>query len=112
MARILYIEDNEGVRNCTELMLKRAGHSVLSRIDTYKVDQISEIWCPDLVITDHDLGEGKETGLDAAIRLKADGVNVVMLSGNDDALKGAREVDIPFFMKPCVIRTLLDEVEI
>lgn len=112
MAKIIYIEDDESVRNCTTIMLKRKGHSVLPRRDTYNVDQIAEIWSPDLVITDHNLGDDKETGLKAALRLKDAGVNVVMLSGNDDAMKGAREADIPFFMKPYVISKLLDEMEI
>lgn len=109
--RILYIEDDERVRKCTELMLKRLGHTVISRIDTEKVCTIADIWKPDLVIIDHDLGEGKEKGLQCALRLKDVKVNVVMMSGNHDALKGARDADIPFFMKPYVISNLLDEVK-
>lgn len=112
MARILYIEDDESVRECTETMLRRLGHSVISRVDAEKVTPLVDIWKPDLVIIDHDLGEGKEKGLQVALRLKADKVNVVMLSGNDEALSGATRADIPFFMKPCLISDLMDEVEI
>ncbi len=112
MARILYIEDDEGMRNCVELVLKRRHHTVISRVDTEKVCAIADIWKPDLVITDHDLGEGKEKGLQLALRLKAAKVNIVMLSGNDEALSGAKRADIPFFMKPCLIGDLLDEMEI
>lgn len=108
--RILYIEDDESVSNCTEMMLKRLGHTVITRIDTEKADTLVDIWNPDLVITDHDLGEGKEKGLQCALRLKADKVNVVMLSGNNDAMSGAKRADIPFFMKPCHIGGMLDEV--
>ena len=112
MARILYIEDDEKVRQCTTLMLKRADHSVLPRIDTDKINALVSIWKPDLVITDHNLGEGKEKGLQVALRLKADRINVVMLSGNYDALKGASAANIPFFSKPCSIASLLSEIEI
>lgn len=107
--KILYIEDNESVRKCTELMIKRLGHTLISKIDNEKVCAIADIWKPDLVIIDHDLGEGKEKGLQCALRLKADKVNVVMLSGNDDALSGAKRADIPFFMKPCCINKLIEE---
>ena len=108
--KILYIEDNESVRDCTELMLKRLGHTVITRIDTEKADTLVDIWKPHLVITDHDLGEGKEKGLQCALRLKADKVNVVILSGNNDALSGAKRADIPFFMKPCHIGDMLEAV--
>ena len=112
MARILYVEDDEGVRNCTELMLKRLGHTVITRIDTDKVTAMADLWKPHLVITDHDLGEGKENGLQLALRLKDAGVKVAMLSGNDDALSDAREAKIPFFHKPCYISALLEEMEV
>ena len=107
--RILYIEDDKSVKKCKELMLKRLGHTVISRIDTEKVCAIADIWTPDLVITDHDLGEGKEKGLQCALRLKAAKVNVVILSGDNDALSGAKRADIPFFMKPYRINKLLEE---
>jgi two-component system response regulator PilR (NtrC family) len=112
MAKILYIEDDESTRNCVELMMTRLGHNVMSREDTDKAFAIVDIWKPDLVITDHNLGEGKEKGLQLALRLKADKVNVVMLSSDDNALSGAKRADIPFFMKPCLIRNMLAELEI
>lgn len=111
MAKIMYIEDDEGVRRCTEMMIKRLNHTVISRVDTEKAFAIADIWNPDLVITDHDLGEGKEKGLQLALRLKDAGINVVMLSGSSEALSDARKADIPFFMKPCIINKLFDEVE-
>lgn len=110
MARILYIEDDKSTRNCTELMLKRSGHTVIAREDAEKAFAIADIWKPALIITDHDLGEGKQKGLQAALRLKAAKYNVVILSGNEEALSGATRADIPFFMKPYLIRDLLAEV--
>ena len=112
MARILYIEDDERTRGCTTTMLKRLGHSVIPRIDTAKIDALASIWKPDLVITDHDLGEGKEKGLQAALKLRGLGINVVMLSGNHDASTEAIAAGIPFFIKPCLIKTMLDEIRL
>ena len=110
MARILYIEDDEGTRACSIIMLKRLGHSVIPRIDTANIDALVDIWKPDVVITDHDLGEGKEKGLQAALKLKGEGINVVMLSGNYDASTEAKAAGIPFFIKPCLIKSVLDAI--
>ena len=112
MARILYVEDDENVRDCTELMLKREGHTVISRVDTEKAFAIADLWKPHLVITDHDLGEGKENGLQLALRLNDAGVKVAMLSGNGDALSDAREAKIPFFHKPYYIYELIEEMKV
>lgn len=112
MAKILYIEDDESIRNCTELMLNRLGHTVITRMDTEGVFAMADIWKPDLVITDHDLGEGKENGLQLALRLKDAGVKVAILSGNDDVLSDAREAKIPFFYKPYKISVLLKEMDV
>ena len=111
MARILYIEDDRYIRDVTVMLLKRAGHSVIPKADTDKVTALVSIWKPDLVITDHELGQGKEKGLDAALRLKADGVKVALLSSSPDACTGAREAEIPFFYKPYDIAALLKEME-
>lgn len=106
--RILYIEDDEMLRNTTDTMLVALGHSVLTRVDTHKADAIVDQWNPDLVITDHNLGEGKETGLELAKRLHANGQKVAICSGNDDADGHG----IPFFMKPYSIFKILEEMNV
>ena len=109
MARILYIEDNELLRDSTEVLLKQVyGHSVITRPDTDKADAIASIWRPDLVLTDHDLGRGKETGLELAKRLQADGVKVAVLSGSPEA----RGQGVPFFYKPGNMDALLKGMEV
>ena len=112
MARILYIEDNQSVRESTEVLLKREGHSVISREDTAKADDIVNQWRPHLVITDHELGAGKETGLERAMRLKDAGVKVCMLSGCAVARDKASTAFIRFFIKPYHIPALLLEMNI
>ena len=108
MAKILYIEDDELLRDTTELMLHRFGHSVITRVDTSHADAIADQWKPDLVITDHQLGPGKETGLELAKRLHDKGHKVVMLSGSPEAFDDAVEAGIHFFYKPCCIASLLE----
>lgn len=107
MAKILYIEDHKLIREATEALLVRMRHSVITRVDTDKADAIVDQWRPDLVITDHNLGSGKETGLELAKRLHADGCKVVVLSGCPVAAREAEEADIPFFHKPCGLPELL-----
>ena len=108
MTRIMYIENDEGVRESGEFILKRKGYSVLARVNTDKALAMAHIWKPDLIITDHDLGT-EETGLMFAEKAKQGGFNVVMMTGSDVG-EDARRLGIPFFSKPCLITDLLDEV--
>lgn len=111
MAKILYIEDHEDVRESTVAVLTRLhGCRVISRPDTDKVDALVDQWKPDLVITDHELGRGKETGLELAKRLHADGYKVVVLSASEKGRTGAYAAGIPFFYKPCKLGVLLKEM--
>lgn len=112
MARILYIEDDKTLRNTIDNVLVALGHSVLTRENTDKADAIVDQWNPDLVITDHNLGEGKETGLELAKRLHVNGQKVAVFSGSDDAHRGAVDNDIPFFYKPCTIIDILEEMNV
>lgn len=108
MARIMYIEDDEKLREVGELILKRKGHSVVVRKNTDKAIGVASIFKPDLIITDHDLGT-EETGLMFAEKAKQQGFNVVMMTGSD-VREDARRLGIPFFSKPCLITDLLEEI--
>ena len=110
MSRILYIEDDEQLRESGEKLLKLQGHSVITREDTNRAESLADLWKPHLVITDHELGAGKETGLELAVRLKKDGINVVMLSGCPTAYDEAMILGIPFFMKPYSMLNLVDKM--
>ena len=110
MTRIMYIEDDERVREVGELILRRKGYSVLARKDTDKAIAIASIFKPDLIITDHDLGT-EETGLMFAEKAKKGGFNVAMMTGSD-VREGARRLGIPFFSKPCLVTDLIEELEV
>ena len=108
MARIMYIEDDEKLREVGELLLKRKKHTVLARENTDEALAMAHIWKPNLIITDHDLGT-EETGLMFAKKAKQHGFSVVMMTGSDVGAP-ARRLGIPFFSKPCLITDALDEI--
>ena len=99
MARILHIEDDEGIRTVVALKLKRAGHTVISRPGPGEAVAMADLWSPHLIITDHDLGPNRQTGLDLARKLKDDGHKVVLLSGSVEIEEEAIADGIPFYLK-------------
>jgi len=67
-ARILLVEDNEGVRLATELFLKLEGHETLSASTLADAEVLLEHLQPgDVVIADYHL-DGTSTGLDMLLR--------------------------------------------
>ena len=110
MARIMYIEDDKGLRASGKRLLECKKHSVIARENTDKALSLASIWKPDLIITDHDLGT-EETGLMFAEKAKQQGFNVAMMTGSD-VRKDANRLGIPFFSKPCLITDLLEELEV
>jgi len=108
MTRIMYIEDDERIREVGELLLKRKGYSVVARENTDKALSLASIWKPDLIITDHDLGT-EETGLMFAEKAKQGGFSVAIMTGSN-IRKDANRLGIPFFSKPCIITDVLKEM--
>jgi CheY-like chemotaxis protein len=84
-ARLILVEDNDGVRVATELFLKLEGHETLSARTVAEAEVLLERLAPgDVVIADYHL-DGKNTGLDLVLRLRERvGYNVpgVILSGD------------------------------
>ena len=112
MAKIFYIEDDESLRKLHRFLLTKPGHTVVDRCDTDKADAMISIWKPDLVITDHNLGAGKETGLSLARRLHADGIKVAILSSCHETEDIAGDEGIPFFKKGININKVLGGMKI
>ena len=109
MARIMYIEDDEKLRDVGNRLLKRKKHTVVARENTDKALAMAHIWKPDLIITDHDLGT-EETGLMFAKKAKQHGFSVAMMTGSG-VEEEARSLGIPFYSKPCLIADVLDELK-
>jgi len=69
-ARLILVEDNDGVRVATELYLKLEGHETRSAASHAEAEELLESLKPgDIVIADYHL-DGKNTGLDMLLRLR------------------------------------------
>jgi CheY-like chemotaxis protein len=69
-ARLILVEDNDGVRLATELFLKLEGHETLSARTLAEAEALLEHLQPDdIVIADYHLDD-KNTGLDMLMRLR------------------------------------------
>jgi len=97
--KILVIEDEESIRECLKLTLTRKGHAVFTYPNGDGAQTYAEKLKPDLVISDHDLGEG-DKGLHIVSNLKKKGFEVIMMSGNEGVRSAAWDKCIPFIMKP------------
>ena len=107
--KILVIEDDESIRACLKLQLKRKGHIVFTYDSGLGAQSFAEKLHPDLTISDHDLGEG-DNGLHIVSNLKKQGFEVIMMSGNEGVRSASWDRCIPFIMKPD-IRPLMEMVD-
>lgn len=107
--KILVIEDEESIRECLKLKLTRKGHVVFTYSSGLGAQSCAEKLQPDLVISDHDLGEG-DKGLHIVSNLKKKGFEVIMMSGNEGIRSASWDMCIPFIMKPD-IRPLMEMVD-
>ena len=115
-ARLILVEDNDGVRVATELFLKLEGHETLSARTVAEAEGLLERLAPgDVVIADYHL-DGKNTGLELLMRLRERvGYDVpgVILSG--DLPSVLRSVKSPvvachFLSKPVNTAALVDAI--
>jgi len=115
-ARLLLVEDNDGVRVATELFLKLEGYEVLSTCSAAEAQMLfSQLRPDDVVIVDYHL-EDRHTGLDVLFALREQsGRNVpgIILSG--DLQSVLRRVDpqpanCRFLSKPVDTAALLEAV--
>lgn len=115
-ARLILVEDNDGVRLATELFLKLEGHETLSAPTLAEAEILLERLQPgDVVIADYHLDE-KNTGLDMLLRLRERvGYDVpgVVLSG--DLPSVLRTIKAPvtacrFLSKPVDTVALVDAI--
>jgi two-component system, sensor histidine kinase len=115
-ARLILVEDNDGVRLATELFLKLEGHETLSARTVAEAEVLLERLAPgDVLIADYHL-DGRNTGLDLLLRLRERvGYDVpgVVLSG--DLPSVLRSIKFPvaachFLSKPVDTTALVDAI--
>jgi len=115
-ARLILVEDNDGVRLATELFLKLEGHEVLSARTVAEAEVLLERVAPgDVLIADYHL-DGRNTGLDLLLHARERlgyEVPAVVLSG--DLPSVLRSIKTPvvachFLSKPVNTTALVDAI--
>lgn len=116
-ARLILVEDNDGVRLATELFLRLEGHETLSAPSLAEAERLlAQLEPGDLVVADYHL-DGKNTGLDMLLRLRERvGYDVpgVVLSG--DLPSVLRSIKVPvaacrFLSKPVDTAALIVAID-
>lgn len=115
-ARLILVEDNDGVRLATEVFLKLEGYETLSARTLADAEVLLERLQPgDVVVADYHL-DGKNTGLDMLLRLRErQGYDVpaVVLSGDLPSVLRSIRTPIPscrFLSKPVDTAALMEAV--
>lgn len=115
-ARLILVEDNDGVRLATELFLKLEGHETLSAPTLAEAEALLERLRPgDLVIADYHLDDNN-TGLDMLLRFRERrGYDVpgIVLSGDLPAVLRAVKTTVPacrFLSKPVDTTALIEAI--
>lgn len=116
-ARLILVEDNQGVRVATELFLKLEGHETLSAGSLAEAERLLEHLQPgDIVIADYHL-DGQNTGLDMLLRLRERvGYDVpgIVLSGDLPSVVRSISTPVPacrFLSKPVDTTGLIDAID-
>lgn len=88
MANILHLEDEPVIRSLISMVLGAQGHQVTSAANLAEAQKVFQPGKFDLVITDYDLGNNKDTGLDFVAHMQAQGdttTPVITCSSHDAA---------------------------
>ena len=108
MKKILIIDDDKGIRNLFVTLMKKEGYTVATLSGSNKADETIKEFKPDIVLTDHNLGIGEEEGYPLAMRLKKQGIKVVLMSGDSSIGEAAAGNDLAFIQKPFRSEILLN----
>ena len=116
MARILIIDDEQGIRRPLQILLERAGHQVMAASDGQEGLRLWRSFGADLVITD--IMMPNKDGIETIVELRtsAPPVPVIAMSGGDisqrlDLLADARLLGaVHTVPKPFAISELLEKI--
>lgn len=110
MKKILVIDDDEMVRKSFKIMLTREGYEVKEWPGSTYADKVISEFKPDIVLTDHNFKPEEELGFSLALRLKAKGVKVILMSADAHIGIETSANKLPFIQKPSPIKSLLDMI--
>jgi two-component system OmpR family response regulator len=112
-ARVLVIEDEEGVREGVKAALSREGFTAAALADVETVEAI-EAWMPDLIVLDIGLPSGNGFELARRLRARRD-IPIVFITARDsvdDRLAGFEVGADDYLVKPFVLEELLARVRV
>ncbi|MDY0065337.1 MAG: ATP-binding protein [Steroidobacteraceae bacterium] len=116
-ARVILVEDNDGVRLATELFLKFEGHETLSAPSVAEAHKLfDKARRGDILIADYRL-DARHTGLDLLMslreRLGSSAPGIIMSGDLPTVLRAMNEpvADCRFLSKPVDTRVLLEAIE-
>jgi len=99
MAKILLIEDEEALRNGMRALLERRGHTVYIYTRGDGAVEYAKKLCPNITLTDHNLGISQKTGLSIARALIANNQRAILTSGDSAVKNPALDSGVPFIEK-------------
>lgn len=108
MKKILIIDDDEGIRKLCITLMSRKGYTVATLPGSSGADELIKDFKPNIVLTDHNLGVGEEEGYTLAMRLKEQGVKVVLMSADPNIGSKALKNNLDFCQKPFRSEILLN----
>ena len=111
MRTILIVEDDETVRHMLGIVFSRKGYKAIEWPGSTGIDKVIKHLHPDIVLTDHNLNPGEEEGFSLAVRLRAEGIKVMLMSADPDIGETASASGLPFIQKPFSTKPLLNMIE-
>src|SRR5215472_454585 len=112
MATVLVVDDDEGVRNITAMILKQKGHDILQASNGLEALMIYSSYRLkiDLVLTDVDMPQMNGLELAARIRARDPSKRILLMSGRAVAGLGNPE-NYPMLSKPFLPSQLVAAVD-
>jgi two-component system response regulator FixJ len=110
MRTVLIVEDDDAIRHTLGTIFNRKGYKAIEWPGSTGVDKLIKRLRPDVVLTDHNLNPGEEEGLSLALRLKAEGIKVMLMSADPDIGETAAANGLPFIQKPFSMQPLLNMI--
>jgi len=112
MATVLVVDDDEGVRNITAMILKQKGHDILQASNGLEALMIYSSYRQkiDLVLTDVDMPQINGLELAARIRARDPSKRILLMSGRAQDDLAASE-DCSMLSKPFLPDQLIAAVE-
>ena len=111
MGTVLIVDDEDSIRHAFGILITRKGHKAIKWPGSTGIDNIIKQTKPDIVLTDHNLNKGEEKGLALALRLRDEGIKVILMSSDHLIGRSAEMKGLPFYLKGDSTKKLFDRIK-